>query len=484
MQSNAPAAPTLFNSIIILLIFSLCVMAAFILATENVYWVTGAILGVSFFAIGFLSPTLALYILIFSMLLSPEFGSRDTSGQGFTIRFEDLLLIVMSFAWLAKSAIHKNIGLALYTKLNTPIFLYTLACTIATTWGILVGTVNPATTGIMFVMKYVEYYVVFFLTTNIVTSKRQLKLLLGAMFITYIIVLLLGFSQIPQGQRISAPFEGEGGEPNTLGGYIIIMLSLNIMLFLNASRKIYRVLLGMLGTIAFVALLYTLSRASWLGFAGMYISLIILTNKRKLLIFALMMGLLAAPFLLPDIVVDRILYTFQKDKQTNNLLQQYSLKELEQMYRTGKVGVDTSTQARFDSMRQALRDFQKKPIFGYGVTGYYFLDAQFHRVLIETGLVGLMAFLYLLWMTGHTVFGIMKKYSYDPFYNAVTVSTMAAFIGLVLHSIGTNTFIIVRIMEPFWCLVGLNIAIQTIEEADEEPPPRPQLLSRPAVRKL
>jgi len=42
------------------------------------------------------------------------------------------------------------------------------------------------------------------------------------------------------------------------------------------------------------------------------------------------------------------------------------------------------------------RDFVKQPLFGYGVTGYAFLDAQYARVLAETGLLGFLAFLYLL----------------------------------------------------------------------------------------
>ena len=455
----------IINALIFLLLFSLCVAAAFALATLNVYWAAGIVLGMAFFAVGFLSPRLSLFILMFSMLLSPEFGSRDVSGQGFTIRFEDLLILVMGFAWLAKSAVHKEIGLAIYTKLNRPILIYIVVCFISTLLGIIRGTVASPITGIMFVLKYFEYFVIFFLTINNVSSKQHLKSLLGTMFAVYIIVVLIGFSQIPSGNRISAPFEGETGEPNTLGGYLIIMMSLNLALFLYTENIRYRILAGISAFMGFIALLYTLSRASWLGFAMMYIVLIMLSTKKTVLIVAILIGILIAPFVLPDVVVDRFLYTFQKDRKIG-ALSHYSLSELEYMYHTGDVSYDSSTMARLNSMKQSLKDFQKKPMLGYGVTGYEFLDAQFHRVLIETGMIGFISYLYLLFITGKSLYKVHKDYRKVPLYRIVSLGSIAAFIGLLFHSIGSNTFIIVRIMEPFWCLVGLNLSIITIEKSD------------------
>ncbi len=65
------------------------------------------------------------------MLLSPEIGMRDLN-KGFTLRFEDILLLIMGFAWLAKSAVFKNVGLITRTALNFPIVLYILVCTLST----------------------------------------------------------------------------------------------------------------------------------------------------------------------------------------------------------------------------------------------------------------------------------------------------------------------------------------------------------------
>ena len=69
------------------------------------------------FILAFVSAEVGIYILIFSMLLSPEFGMGALSGpeantgdRGVTIRTEDLL-VVMCFAWPVRMAVHKELGL-------------------------------------------------------------------------------------------------------------------------------------------------------------------------------------------------------------------------------------------------------------------------------------------------------------------------------------------------------------------------------------
>ena len=442
----------------IAVLLAVCLVVSYVLATQNVFYVAATVIAALLFAVGFLSLRVALYILIFSMLLSPEIGMRDLTGKGFTLRFEDLLLIVMGFAWLVKSSVYKEVGLVVQTRLNRPIALYITACTIATMVGYIGGYVNSPVTGFLFVLKYFEYFVVFFITLNIVRTREDLRNLLVALFITYGIILVIGFLQIPQGERISAPFEGETTEPNTLGGYLLIMLCLNIAFAFYAKRPAHRALLGGLAVMCMVAILYTLSRATWLALVPTMFLLTALVPRRGVLILAILVGLVFSPFFLPRIVIERITYTINPPPESPFPSGIHPMLDPE-----AQRAFDSSTEARLSSMGQALSDFVKRPLFGYGITGYDFIDAQYHRVLIETGIVGLTAFLWLLWVTGTSLYGLWKDYHGDPLYAALITGTFCAFIGLVVHSVGTNSFIIVRIMEPFWALMGMNMAIPIIE---------------------
>jgi len=46
---------------------------------------------------------------------------------------------------------------------------------------------------------------------------------------------------------------------------------------------------------------------------------------------------------------------------------------------------------------------------------------------------------------------------------------LAGFIGLLVHSFGAATFIIVRIMEPFWFLAAIVIVLAEPKELPEPP---------------
>jgi hypothetical protein len=63
-----------------------------------------------------------------------------------------------------------------------------------------------------------------------------------------------------------------------------------------------------------------------------------------------------------------------------------------------------------------------------------------------------------------------------PLFQALGLGLAVGVITLAAHSIGTNSFIIVRIMEPFWLITG--IVARSLEiEAEEEERVAPALVS-------
>ena len=125
--------------------------------------------GMVIFIISFARTDLALYILIFSMLLSPEFIIGSTEGaslsRGVTLRIDDFLLVIIGFSWLAKMSINKELGLFLRTPLNRPIAYYLTICLVSTLLGSVFGRVNLKT-GFFFVLKYFEYMIIYFIASH------------------------------------------------------------------------------------------------------------------------------------------------------------------------------------------------------------------------------------------------------------------------------------------------------------------------------
>jgi O-antigen ligase len=150
---------------------------------------------------------------------------------------------------------------------------------------------------------------------------------------------------------------------------------------------------------------------------------------------------MVSPLLLPQAVKNRIMYTFTQPEELGQI-------------QIGDLRLDTSTSARLKSWKEALSDWTKHPLLGYGVTGYHFVDAQFPRILVETGILGLVAFLYLLYSIFKLTMHYLKEVK-TPYHQGLGIGFLAGFVGLVVHALGANTFIIVRIMEPFWFFVGI-----------------------------
>src|SRR5438445_12773885 len=83
------------------------------------------------------------------------------------------------------------------------------------------------------------------MVVNNLIDRRQAWRLVTAAFLTAVIVSLIGLTQIPNGQRVSAPFEGKEGEPNTFGGYLLLLIAVaGGLALLSASIKTRELYLG------------------------------------------------------------------------------------------------------------------------------------------------------------------------------------------------------------------------------------------------
>jgi hypothetical protein len=335
------------------------------------------------FSIVFVRTELGLYVLIFSMLLSPEFsmGGGLAERREAAVRVEDILLVLIGVAWLAKTAVNKEIGLVAKTALNRAIGLYIMSQLIPTLIGMLTGTVKT-NSGLIYVLKYVEYFLVYYMVVNNVEDRRHARRLVAAAFVTAMIVAFNGLAQIPRGQRVSAPFEGDFGEPNTFGGYLLMMMAVATGLAFEAPSVRLRMVYTGLVAVMFVPFLYTLSRASYLAAIPVLVTLYLLFPRRRFVVAAVAAaGIVVAVVAPPEAVQKRVTYTFQGPHGR---------------VVAGTARLDPSTVERLESYEAAMVAWTESPLVGLGVTGFRFLDAQYPRLLAETGLFGFCAFAWLI----------------------------------------------------------------------------------------
>jgi len=455
-----------------LVLTALLLFAAYSIAPDMVRLPLLLCGGLMVVVVTFTSVELALYLLIFSTLLSPEINLggggeaalltgqvATTQSRGITMRLDDILLTIVCLTWLFRMAIYKELGTVRQTPINQPIAWYWVATLFATLAGFYAGRVGGY--GFFFVLKYLEYFVLFYMIINQLHDENAIRRYLMVMLFTCLAASLAGIAQIPSGERVSAPFEGEIGEPNTFGGYLTLMFSVVLGIFLYVTEGQRRWWLVGLMMAIIVPFAFTESRSSYLAFMVAMLLFLLLSQQRRLLVLMMLGGIALAPFVLPQNVVNRVMYTFTQAEQEGQIV-------------LGGVKVDTSTSERLKTWQNVLQNaFPRHPLLGVGVTGGGFLDAQYPRVLMETGAIGLILFIWFLrriWVLLRQCYREIR----DPILKGAALGTLCGYGGLLVHALGTNTFIIVRIMEPLMILLGLLLASllseqQRSRKADEAP---------------
>ncbi|MCD4780884.1 MAG: O-antigen ligase family protein [Candidatus Omnitrophica bacterium] len=446
------------EKILILSIFLFCIILAKII-TETSYLVPlMIIISITGFLIAFTHTHMAMIFLIFSMLLSPELIVGSVTKRDIVIRIDDLLILVFSLAWIARSAINKNLTIITKTPINRFIAFYCFMFSLSTINGILFETVSPFK-GIFYILKYIEYYFIFYLAAGILKNKPQMKTYIKAIIITYAIVNIYAFLQIGTHGRVSAPFEGKVGEPNTLGGYQVLILGIIIGLLTHTTfSPKWKWTLILVALFSLIPFAYTLSRSAYMSIIPMYFTLIFFnkSKKRNILIGILIICVIVSIFFFPQNIKDRIKYTFIPHPQEH----------IEPVKFLG-VSLGPSASARIQDWIRVYKKWQNKPFLGYGVTGMGFLDSQFIRTFVELGLLGFFAFCALLLSIGYHTLKIYKT-TKDPFYKGLSLGFFAAHLGMIAHAITANTYIIIRIMEPYWFLAAMVMCIPRLEARHQQ----------------
>lgn len=390
-----------------------------------------------------------VYILIIAMLLSPEIELEDVQSghRNFTIRYDDLLIVVIFMGVMVKLAFEGKFSLWQASPVNMPILLYYGACLLSTLLA-LERSLGAWDRSLAFFTlgKMLQFYLVFWLVGHATTSLRQVRYQLGLFFCVALIVAGYGIYSIGTTPRVSAPFESGGTEPNTLGGYLVICICVALALSTQAREWRWRLLFLAITAVCGLPLLYTLSRASYLAIITGAV-VVGVVGRSYLILGTLVVVLLASPVIMPPEVIERVAYTFQEEHG-------YDV--------GGVVMVDKSTGERFMVWRKVGFILTLAPVyalFGGGVAWERVLDSQYARVILETGLVGLAAFVVLQISVMRTV-RQAYRWTDDWVARGLAMGMFAVTFALIVHSTGTISFLIVRIMMPFWVLAAMCVYIR------------------------
>jgi hypothetical protein len=444
------AVPNKNTSLLVFIGIIISIAAGYILNRFEPTHVLIICSGLALAVVSFVRPEIGLLILILGMTLSPEIILVRDPSHDVIIRIEDIFLIIVFIAWFTRISVYKQLAEEVRLPLRVPITLYILISIIATSLGVLRGEISFLKS-FFYLLKYAEYFLIFFVGVNVIKTERYLKLYLWTLLACCVIITLFVYRHMDITNpyyRASTLFEGaQQSEPASLGGYYLIMLALAMgFIICQPSMRMKSAFMFFFLSILppFIA---TQPRSSYFAFVPLLLCAFILSKRWTTLIIISLMMILVIPLItlspLGKVIERRILYTFATPFSED-------------------IPFEPSTAARVSKWKILVPEWLKdRPIFGYGVTGVGLVDAQIPRVIGETGLMGLAAFAWIFISLWNMTRKNMRTLSH-PLAQTISIGFLAGFIGLLVQSIGANTFIIIRIMEPFWILAAIVLVLPSI----------------------
>ena len=413
----------------------------------------GIILLVSILSISTFYPIFAIYLMPYAFALSPEIIVGGTPAREISVRLEDLLLAVLLIRIVFEFVMSKYFPPPKLYKgeLFAPMFFYSASLIISTSVGVALFRVSPAS-GFFYVLKMIQFFLFFLICFYYINRERDAKIILTGLLVTMGIVTLIGMIQVPLGGRTTMPFEGEAAEPNTFGGYYVLLGSIVAGLYTHETKGWKKAIYGLLLAFAVLPFIYTMSRTSWISAVFSLMTFLLLTKglQRKVVIVIVALLIAMSLPLMPGTVKER--FQFWKAEEG-----------FERTQTIGLTKFDPSSSERIEKYKQVPRLFVKSPLVGLGVTGGGFIDGQFIRVIVETGIIGILTFSYL--------FYVILKYLYVTYrrttiqlIKGLALGLFCATIGLLVHGVGASTFMLVRIAQPYMLLLGLLISYNYLLE--------------------
>ncbi len=418
-----------------------------------------------FFLICLFRLDLGLFVL--SVLL-PTYLVRFKVGFLPSTFLEGMILVII-IAFLIKTLAHRKFRRVIneYKRVLKPWLIPVILFLLAATISVFVSCNLRSAVGI-WKAYFIEPILLFLVFISAIKTKRQIRLILYGLGISAIWVSVIAIYQKFTGWAIPDPIWQASptrrvtsiyGYPNALGLYLgpIIVLYFGLALgqlraffwtrnYSSTNTKsngplryIFYILVIVLSSLAVV---FARSHGAWLGVVAGIFFLGLLSKKRAWFILA--------------IVILILLFSFP---QTRMKILDWA-------------GYEENIRLRLDLWRDSLRLIKYSPLLGTGLAGFQTIYEKYRQVKhfglfpyphnivlnfwLETGLLGLIAFVWLVVRFFKSGFAILRKELSTINYQ-LSAGLMAAMVCLIIHGLVDVPYFKNDLSVQFWIFVGLLV---------------------------
>lgn len=301
--------------------------------------------------------------------------------------------------------------------------------------------------------NYMVMFIIFAVAVNVIKDVKQIKIIVFLMCLSVLAVDKGFYGTMSDRDLSHFSYEVRDGGPLGYAGVNgVATFEAEFMLFLlgmNAlqKRKSLKVAMWSLAAFSGYCLLFSFSREAY---AGILVGLLFLgLVKQRWVLVALALFFFSWQTIVPTAVQERVLMTYDKDDQQ----------------------LDTSAQDRVALWNDAMDLFHQNPVFGGGFDTYrlqhrvsIYTDTHnyFLKVLVETGVVGLMLFLYILAKASRLGLKLYRS-AQDPFLQAIGLGFALMMACVFVVNFFGDRWLYVEVNGFLWVLLACVVRGQMIE---------------------
>jgi hypothetical protein len=454
-----------------LIILSVLFHVIFVLSICAEVYVLPALVGIGLLTVFVMcSFERSIYLIPLFVIFSYSVPFLKIGDRILNIGFDYVFLAVLIGVWLMRKAVSSSMPIREKIDFKKPLIIFTIFQAISAIKALLTSGYIDA---VLFLIIWTEYLFIFFILVDMDLPISKTKHLLYIMLIIANAVASYGIVDylFTGGIRITSVFSGIKGSPNVLGIYLVIFTLFSIC-FALYFKKLLKVLMIASALLLSIALVFTLSRSSWVALvAGVF--LIGVLERKSLILWVFLASFFIVLFF-PEIIVHRaesIIKVVSNPKIINFFSNiNYNLGRNEPAIASLLVksgfNVDVIGGAmRYVTWTEALNIFKQFPILGSGIFMILHFgrvgttDCLYLEILSGMGILGSMVFVW---------FGVkLTQYSIttyrrveNSFNHYFVLGYLATILALGVVSITGNVALSPKLLGVFWLLTATLVNIR------------------------
>ena len=404
--------------------------------------------------------------LILFVALMPKLPVAVVPGNTTPIRIDDLVLALVIAAWLARHLLVSPRDGDRQPPASPATFfllLYWGVAAAATLVGIAALTTEPLT-GVLHVARLIEYGLLYYLFyTSIDPDQLSAFIEVARTALLLVVAIWIGqhWTHAPASEATAwSTLYPTFSATYDFGGFVMLWTVLLYALFSTGASRSPATMLA-LAAGAYVTV-NSESRGSLVGLA-LVVLLDVVLRGRWWAVGLLAAAAAAAPYVLRSGKMVRLVSAVIAFATT------FDVAVVRQAFST-----DPSLALRLRNWSLALEHWRARPFFGDGLGGYLAYTRQYDqpaspdgwyvRVLADSGVAGLVAFLLLIAALAWTLVGQLRRES-DAIRRAIVYGAALAVVAASVSAVLVDFFVSYKIMAVFWTIVACGTRVAATEAA-------------------